>query len=263
MHVPSNMGIVEEAHFEDTFRGYLGSLKHTLLSCTNSNFNSEKSVGRAHELVKDDIGRAMEHLSSSSSSNSYSKRVAALSFVGTKLLGEVEELQNCLTLQSEIDELKSTKKEIESFYQKREIELNKSIAIMERKNSYLEATNKEKDGEISTLAEKLADTERELELRNAMDNDAHEKFVKLHMDIMTYHSQVKNKVDQSMHSIKARIGFIPREVEQNLRELKKLKPPGSDMVFGSCPPPPRKKQATVDQPSPGGKGTKHKLRKLQ
>ena len=57
---------------------------------------------------------------------------------------------------------------------------------------------------------------------NNMDGEANEKYVKLHLDIMTHHSRVQTKVEESLRSIKAKVGFVPREVEDYLKELKDI-----------------------------------------
>lgn len=57
---------------------------------------------------------------------------------------------------------------------------------------------------------------------NNIDDDTHEKYVKLHMDILTYHSRVKNKAAESLRSIKAKVGFVPRDVEEHLQELQRV-----------------------------------------
>jgi hypothetical protein len=58
--------------------------------------------------------------------------------------------------------------------------------------------------------------------RNNIDDDTHEKYVKLHMDILTYHSRVKNKSEESLRSIKAKVGYVPRDVEEHLQELQRV-----------------------------------------
>lgn len=55
-----------------------------------------------------------------------------------------------------------------------------------------------------------------------MDEDTNNKYVKLHMDIMTHHSRVNTKVEESLRSIKAKVGFVPREVEEHLKELQNI-----------------------------------------
>ena len=42
------------------------------------------------------------------------------------------------------------------------------------------------------------------------------------MDILTYHSRVKNKAAESLRSIKAKVGFVPRDVEEHLQELQRV-----------------------------------------
>ena len=55
-----------------------------------------------------------------------------------------------------------------------------------------------------------------------MDNQTHEKYVQLHMDILSYHSNVKSKGDDCLQSIRKRVGFVPREVETQLKELREI-----------------------------------------
>lgn len=55
-----------------------------------------------------------------------------------------------------------------------------------------------------------------------MDNDTHERYVQLQMEIATYHSTVKRKAEDSLGSVKAKVGFVPREVETQLRALQQL-----------------------------------------
>lgn len=239
---------VEDTHFEDTFRGYLGSLKHTVLSCTRPNFNNDNSILRAHELVKEDIRRTMFQLSQSSASSqtpSYAQRVSAFSYVGSKLLGEVEEMQNCVSLSDQIEALKKEKADLKQFYQQRELELNTTLAILEKRNTELSERNTELEARCAAAELKATDTQRELDIRNNIDGDTHEKYVQLHMDILTYHSRVKNKAAESLRSIKAKVGFVPRDVEEHLRELQRVEAPGADMVFSasSSRSPVRKKRA--------------------
>ena len=58
--------------------------------------------------------------------------------------------------------------------------------------------------------------------RNNMDEDTHEKYVQLHMDILAYHSRVKNKAEESLRGIRAKVGFVPRDVEEHLQELQRV-----------------------------------------
>mmetsp|Transcript_20187 Transcript_20187/g.34049 ORF Transcript_20187/g.34049 Transcript_20187/m.34049 type:complete len:306 (-) Transcript_20187:148-1065(-) len=243
---------VEDTHFEDTFRGYLGSLKHTVLSCTHPNFKDDKSILRAHELVKEDIRKAMFQLSQSSAScqtPSYAQRVSAFSYVGSKLLGEVEEMQNCASLSDQIETLKTEKDKLKEFYQQREHQLNTTLAILEKRNSELSERNTELEARSAAAELKATDTQRELDIRNNIDDDTHEKYVQLHMDILTYHSRVKNKAAESLRSIKAKVGFVPREVEEHLLELQRVKAPGADMVFSaSASRSPVRKKRAVQRP---------------
>ena len=52
-----------------------------------------------------------------------------------------------------------------------------------------------------------------------MDDAAHEKYVQLHLDIMAYHSRVRRGAEDSLRSVKAKVGFVPRDVALALKEL--------------------------------------------
>jgi hypothetical protein len=138
------------------------------LSCTHPNFNDEKSVLRAQELVKEDIRKAMFQLSQSSSSSqqlSYSQKVTAFTYVGSKLLGEVEEMQNCVSLSDQIESLKAENSKMKQFYQQREVELNTTLAVLEKRNKELLANNTDLKARASTAEMMAIDTHRELDIR--------------------------------------------------------------------------------------------------
>lgn len=139
-----------------------------MLSCTRPNFDDDKSILRAHELVKEDIRKAMFQLSQSSVSShtpSYAQRVSAFTYVGSKLLGEVEEMQNCASLSDQIETLKTEKANLKQFYQQREIELNTTLAILEKRNTELSERNDELETRSATAELKATDTQRELDIR--------------------------------------------------------------------------------------------------
>lgn len=52
-----------------------------------------------------------------------------------------------------------------------------------------------------------------------MDDGTHEKYVQLHLDIMAYHARVQSMAHQSLRCVRARVGFVPREVEAHLQAL--------------------------------------------
>jgi len=208
------------------------------MSCKNPNFSDQLSALRAQQLVTEEIRNALFQLSLSNSSreaSSYSQKVCAMSHVGSKLLCEVEEMQNYTTLYNEIIDLKTERDKIHEYYQKREVDMQTKIASLEEKTAVMRARQYDLEGEVAGFSREAQDSHRELEIRSGMDEETHERYVQLHMDIMAYHRKVRDKVTSCQKCIKAKVGFMPREVGLLLNELQELEPPGIDLVFGASP----------------------------
>lgn len=222
---------LQESLFEDSFRSFLASLKHTIMSCSHPNFDNDQSVLRANELVNEEIRKTMFQLSFSDQYPTCAQRVTALSYIGSMLLREVEEMQNCVSLFQKVEMLTHEREKMKKFYNQREVELNTTMILLEKNRTDLATRNEDLEVQVADLRVLAADTQRELDIRNVMDEESHEKFVQMHMDIMEYNSTIKTKAEECLKVIKSRVGFIPREVESQMKELKEIEPPLIDMIF--------------------------------
>ena len=74
-------------------------------------------------------------------------------------------MQNCQTLSNEVETLTNEKEKLKAFYQQREIELNTTMAILERRNVELSSRNQTLETLTSELNIEVADTQRELSIR--------------------------------------------------------------------------------------------------
>jgi hypothetical protein len=55
-----------------------------------------------------------------------------------------------------------------------------------------------------------------------MEGDAQQRYVQLHVDLSAYHSQVKSRANQCLQCVQRKVGFVPREVQSQLTELREL-----------------------------------------
>ncbi len=55
-----------------------------------------------------------------------------------------------------------------------------------------------------------------------MEDDAHAKYVNLHIQIVNYHTKITQLMDSLESSVRTRIGFVPRDIQHNIEKVRQL-----------------------------------------
>lgn len=95
-------------------------------------------------------------------------------------------------------------------------------AILEQRILLLEQENKSLKEQVSNLSRKKGTLVFELEARNRMEDDAHAKYVQLHIQIVNYHTKINQLMGTLESSVKTRIGFMPRDIQNNIDKVRNL-----------------------------------------
>jgi hypothetical protein len=56
--------------------------------------------------------------------------------------------------------------------------------------------------------------------RNRMEDDAHAKYVQLHIQIVNYHTKVQQMMNSLEAGVRTRIGFIPRDILDHINKVR-------------------------------------------
>ena len=95
-------------------------------------------------------------------------------------------------------------------------------AILDQKILLLEQENKGLKEQVSILSRKKGTLAFELEARNRMEDDAHGKYVQLHIQIVNYHTKINQLMGSLESGVKTRIGFIPRDIQNHIDKVRNL-----------------------------------------
>lgn len=55
-----------------------------------------------------------------------------------------------------------------------------------------------------------------------MEDDAHAKYVQLHIQIVNYHAKIQHMMNSLESGVRTRIGFIPRDILSQINKVRKL-----------------------------------------
>mmetsp|Transcript_3878 Transcript_3878/g.6062 ORF Transcript_3878/g.6062 Transcript_3878/m.6062 type:complete len:407 (+) Transcript_3878:29-1249(+) len=229
----------DETLFEEAFRSHLGALKRLLLQYEDSisegnvtpNGSSNQFLhGRAQQLANEDIRRTVTKMSSLQSGTG-SHSVAAFSYVGSKLLDDVERLvakEDCFlelkSLRKELSEMSDKYQSLQSHMANQQVENDRRVAALEEENRELLER-------VTVTMRKNNVLMSELGARNSMDEAAHEKYVQLHLQSVNYHTRVNQLVGAAEGTIRARMGFVPRGVQERFSAIRDLPAPGNDIAY--------------------------------
>lgn len=95
-------------------------------------------------------------------------------------------------------------------------------AILEQRVLLLEEENKSLKEQVSLLSRKKGTLVFELETRNRMEDDAHAKYVQLHIQIVNYHTKINQLMNSLEAGVKTRIGFLPRDIQSHIDKVRNL-----------------------------------------
>lgn len=95
-------------------------------------------------------------------------------------------------------------------------------AVLEQRVLLLEQENNTLKEHLSILSRKKGSLVFELEARNRMEDDAHAKYVQLHIQIVNYHTKINQLMGSLESGIKTRIGFMPRDIQNHIDKVRNL-----------------------------------------
>ncbi len=204
-------------------------MKRMLISKGNNRelHSSDLSIINAHALenaqqyVDIELSRAIE------AGKGYQQNVDAQKLSGYSSIGSnlIKELDNSLTNTEMYSNYVYSQNECKSLKEKITFIDNSTSLTISQLTYKLQKYQDESrvlQENILSLAEKNTELSKELYKYKGADDSSHHNVIELRMQCLNYKSMIDSQLDIMNGVIKARIGFVPREVEEAIDKIKQV-----------------------------------------